>query len=117
MVSIATVLVEKQARTRRSFSMKYKRQAINAISDMMLHRHTSCTASNALNLPNWYYRRWRKSVSKADWQASVDAVVPSGITGDTCMVHPGRLGQLAPFQDELLASVFEMRQHGLPVNT
>ena len=97
--------------------MKYKRQAINAINDMMLHGHTVRTASNALNLPHWYYRRWRKSVSKADRLASVDAVVPSGITGDTRKVHPGRLGQLAPFQDELLASVFEMRQQGLPVNT
>ena len=57
MVSIATVLVEKQARTRRSFSMKYKRQAINAINDMMLHGHTIRTVSNALNLPHWYYRR------------------------------------------------------------
>ena len=117
MVNIATVLLKKQALARRSFSMKYKRQAINAINDMMLHGHTVCTASNALNLPHWYYRRWRKSVSKADRLASVDAVVPSGITGDTRKVHPGRLGQLAPFQDELLASVFEMRQQGLPVNT
>ncbi len=105
MVSIATVLVEKQAQTRRSFSMKYKRQAINAINDMMLHGHTVRTVSNALNLPHWYYRRWRKSVSKADQQASIDAVVPSGITGDTRKVHPSRLGQLAPFQDELLASM------------
>ena len=117
MVNIATVLLKKQALARRSFSMKYKRQAINAINDMMLHGHTVRTASNALNLPHWYYRRWRKSVSKADRLASVDAVVPSGITGDTRKVHPGRLGQLAPFQDELLASVFEMRQQGLPVNT
>ena len=79
MVSIATVLAEKQAQTRRSFSMKYKRQAINAINDMMLHGHTVRTASNALNLPHWYYRRWRKSVSKVDRQASVDAVVPSAL--------------------------------------
>jgi hypothetical protein len=117
MVSIATVVVEKQARMRRSFSMKYMQQAINAINSMMLQGHTVRTASNALNLPRWYYRRWRKLVSKVDQLAFADAAVPSGIIGDTRKVHPGRLSQLAPFQGELLTSVFEMRQQGLPVNT
>ena len=97
MVSV-TVLVEKQAQTRRSFSMKYKRQALNAINGMMLDGHTVHSASNALNLPHWYYRRWRKSVAKIDQIASTDAVVPSGIAGDTRKVHPGRLSQLAQFQ-------------------
>jgi hypothetical protein len=96
MVSV-TVLVEKQAQTRRSFSMKYKRQTFNAINNMMLDGHTVCSASNALNPPHWYYRRWRKSVAKIDQIASTDAVVPSGITGDTRKVHPGRLSQLALF--------------------
>ena len=75
MVSV-TVLVEKQAQTRRSFSMKYKRQALNAINGMMLDGQTVRSASNALSLPHWYYRRWRKSIAKIDQIASTDAVVP-----------------------------------------
>ena len=116
-IAIATVLADKQARTRRSFSMKFKRQALNSINDMMLHGHSVRTASNALNLPHFYYKKWRKTVSHADRLISANAAVPSGITGDTRKVHPGRLSQLAPFQSELLTSVFEMRQQGLPVNT
>jgi hypothetical protein len=113
---VSVNVVEKQAQTRRSFSMKYKRQALNAINDMMLDGHTIRSTSNALNLPHWYYMRWRKLVAKIDQIASTDAVVPSGITGDTQKVHPGHLSQLAPFQGELLTSVFEMRQQGLPIN-
>ena len=97
--------------------MKFKRQALNSINDMMLHGHSVRTASAALNLPHFYYKRWRKLVSSADRHISANAIVPSGITGETRKVHPGRLSQLAPFQGELLTSVFEMRQQGLPVNT
>jgi hypothetical protein len=112
-----TDLAEKQAQARRSFSIKYKRQAINTINNFMLHGHTICTASNAFNLPHWYYRRWRKAVMKVDQLASADTVVPSGITGDTRKVHPSRQSQLAPFKGKLFTSVFEMRRQGLLVNT
>ena len=112
-----THLAEKQPQAKRSFSIKYKRHAINAINVLMLHGHTVSTASKELNIPHWYYRRWRKMVMKVDQLASADAIVPSKITGESCKVHPGRCSKLGPFQGKLLNSVFEMRQQGLLGNT
>ena len=65
MVSV-THLVEKQSQARRSFLIKYKRHAINAINVLMLRGPTVRTASKELNIPQWYYRRWRKTVVKVD---------------------------------------------------
>jgi hypothetical protein len=38
--------------------MKYKRQALNAINNMMLDGHTVHSASKALNLPHWQVAEW-----------------------------------------------------------
>ena len=97
--------------------MKFKRQALNSINDMMLHGHSVRTASNALNLPHFYYKRWRKTIVKVDKLASSDAVVPFKINGDSHKIHPGCPSALDPFQGNLMHSIFEMREQGLPVNT
>ena len=79
-IAISTVLYDKQAKTRRSFSMKFKHQALNSINDMMLHGQSVRTASAALNLPHFYYKRWRKLVSSADRHISANAIVSTILT-------------------------------------
>ncbi len=117
MVSSISILFEKPVQIRKSYSVKFKRHAINAINDLMLHGYTLCAATKELNIPHLYYKRWRKTIVKVDKLASSDAVVPFKINGESRKIHPGRPSALDPFEGDLMRSIFEMREQGLPVNT
>jgi len=69
-----------------------------------------------LNIPHWYYKRWRKTVVQVDNLASSDAVVPFKIHGDCRKIHPGHPSELDPFEGNLMCSIFEMREQVLPFN-
>ena len=58
-----------------------------------------------------------KTVVKVDKLASSDAVVPFKINGECRKIYPGRPSALDPFEGDLMRSIFEMREQGLPVNT
>ena len=94
MVSPISLPFKKPVQVRKSFSVKYKRHAINAINDLMLRRYTPCAATKELNIPHWYYKRWRKIVVQFDKLASSDAVVPFKIHSDSCKIHPSYPGEL-----------------------
>ena len=117
MVSSISILFEKPVQIRKSYSVKFKRHAINAINDLMLRGYTLCAATKELNIPHLYYKRWRKTIVKVDKLASSDAVVPFKINGESRKIHPGRPSALDPFEGDLMHSIFEMREQGLPVNT
>jgi hypothetical protein len=90
MVSSISLHIEKPAQIQKSFSIKYKWYAINAINDLILSRCTLCTATKELNIPHWYYKRWRKTVAKVDKLASFDAVVPFKMWWEGDGNHRGR---------------------------
>jgi hypothetical protein len=62
MVSSISLPVEKPIQVRKSFSIKYKWHAINAINDLILSGYKLHAATRELNIPHWYYKRWRKTV-------------------------------------------------------
>jgi hypothetical protein len=117
MVSSISLPFNKPVQVRRSFLIKYKRYAINAINDLMLSGYTLCPAAEELNIPHWYNKRWRKTVVQVDKLTSSDAVVPFKIHGNSRKIHPGRPSKIDPFEGKLTRSIFEMREQGLPVNT
>jgi hypothetical protein len=90
--------------------IKYKRYAINAINDRMLGGYTLCAAAEELNIPHWYYKRWRTTFVQVNKLASSDAVVPFKIHGGSRKIHPGCPSKLDPFEGELMHSIFEMRE-------
>jgi len=53
-------------KSRKSFPIKDKWQAINAINDLILYRHSLCTVSEEWNTLHWYYEKLRKMTVKAD---------------------------------------------------
>jgi hypothetical protein len=114
MVSSISLPLNKPVQVRRSFLIKYKWHAINAINDLMLSGYTLCTPTKELNIPHWYYKMWRKTVVKVDKLASSDAVVPFKIHGDCRKIHPFHPSELDPFLGNLTCSIFEMREQGLP---
>ena len=114
--SVATV-DKKTLKGRRTFTLKYKRYALNAINDLMLLGYSLREAAECQNIPHYYYKAWRKTVAKVDQMASKQAVVPFRFNGESRKIHPGRPSGLATIEHNLTRSIFELREQGLQVNT
>ncbi len=51
---------------RKSFSVRFKRQAVRAVEDMMKSGLSIRQAMDRLQIHHWYYARWKKVVTRAD---------------------------------------------------
>ena len=104
---------DKPVKARKSYSIKYKRQVINSINDLILHGHTVRIASDKLRLLHWYYKCWRKTVYNVDKMIASKDIVPYNVNGDSRKLHPGQFSHLHDVESNLSRTVFELREQGL----
>ena len=98
MVKAISTTIEKPAKVRKSFSIKYKWQAMHAIDNHILHGHSLHTASEELKVPHWYYESWRKTVAKVDKLLFTKAIIPFRMHGDSCKIYPIVQANLIPLK-------------------
>jgi len=70
MVTSAAAPIENPVKGRKSFLLKYKQFALNAINDLMLLGYSLHNATEKMNTPLFYFRNWRRTVAKVDQLAS-----------------------------------------------
>ena len=51
---------------RKSYSIKYKRDAVLTIEDLRSNEILVLAACRGLNLPHYYYRQWKKLLKNTD---------------------------------------------------
>ena len=116
MVTSLSPSPDKQVKARKSYSMKFKCEALNSINDLVLHGDSIRIASEKVGIPHWYYKCWRKTVNKVDKLLSMKAWIPFSIKGSSRKIHPGPSSQLNSIESALTCAVFELREQGLQVN-
>ena len=78
---------DKAIKARKSYSMTFKRDALNAINELVLHGDSVRTTCDKVGIPHWYYKCWRMTVFQVDQLLSTKAWVPFNIKGDSCKIH------------------------------
>ena len=101
MVTSVAAPIENPVKGRKSFLLKYKRDALNAMHDHMPLGYSLCNATEKVNIPHFYYQNWRRTVAKVDQLASKQTVVPFKINGESCKIHPGCPSELVPIEGDL----------------
>ena len=79
---------------RKSFSVRFKRQVVRAVEDMMKSGLSIRQAMDRLQIHHWYYARWKKVVTRVDDILQKDEAHPFDISGDIKKLHPGRPSSL-----------------------
>jgi hypothetical protein len=76
-------------------------------------------ACRGLNLPHYYYGRWKKLLKSIDEldASNKAASKPAVIVGESRQFHHGRPGILQAVENDLTHALFELREQGLQVNT
>ena len=104
---------------RKSYFIKYKQDAVRAIEDLHASGLSVMAACKGLNLPHYYYGRWKKLLKNIDEldASNKAASKPAVIAGVSQQFHHGRPGILQAVENDLTHALFELREQGLQVNT
>jgi hypothetical protein len=72
-----------------------------------------------LNLPHFYYRRWKKFLEQFDEvdASNKAASQPTIISEESRQLHQGLAGILQAVENDLTHALFELHAQGLQVNT
>ena len=107
------VVTTKAAKVRRSYEIKEKRQVVCQVDALLpsgLSRRRACENVGVRYL---YYRRWKKLLEKVDSMKDAGHFIPYNLKGNARKIHVGREGILKPFENELKAFVFKVRDQGV----
>ena len=104
---------------RRSFSIKEKREYVQAV-ELVLYNHPGMSARQACGVIGFspvYFVRFKKILKKVDAIVQGEGIVSHKINGAARKIHPGRASVLSAVQDDLSRFVFETRQRGIQLST
>ncbi len=103
--------MEDQEIKRKAYTIKYKRTAVRIITDLVSKGKSVREAADQLNIPHFYYARWKEHIKKFD--ALETSIINVG--GDLRKLHMGRPSFLETIREDLSRSIFEWRERGLQV--
>ncbi len=83
--------------TRRSYTIKEKREFVQAICTLASNGVSIRQACPLLGLPHQYYYRFKKMVEAAGELEENDVFIHYKVNGTARKIHPGRPSILAPF--------------------
>ena len=103
--------------TRRSYTIKEKRELVQAIHTLASNGVSIRRACPLLGLPHQYYYRFKKAVEVADELEENDVFIHYKVNGTARKIHPGRPSILAPVRDGLMQFVAVTRMRGIQVSS
>jgi len=93
---------------RKSFSVKEKRELVQAIELLMEeHKVNACQACLLIGVNQMYYTRFKRIIKKVDNTEFRDVFVPYKPNGSAWKIHPGGKSILNGVKDYLSHFVFE----------
>jgi hypothetical protein len=103
---------------RKSFSVKEKRELVQAIELLMEeHKVNACQACLLIGVNQMYYTRFKRIIKKVDNTEFRDVFVPYKPNGSAWKIHPGGKSILNGVKEDLSYFVFETRQLSIQVST
>jgi hypothetical protein len=118
-VSALNSIVVSEPSYRRSFSLKEKREYVQAV-ELVLSNHPGMStrrACSVIGLSPVYFVCFKKVLKKVDAIDQGEAIVAHKINGAARKIHPGRENVLSAVHDDLSRFVFETRQRGIQLST
>ena len=103
--------------SRRSYSIKEKRELVQAIHTLVSNGVSIRRACPLLGLPHQYYYRFKKVVQATDELERNELFVRYKVNGTARKLHPGRPSILASIRDELTQFVAATRTCGIQVSS
>ena len=99
------------AKCRRSFTIRFKWQAISEIDALVQCGLTISQASDLLHIHHWYYACWKKTI-----KAVHDLIEQHEDPAEVKKLHPGCPSLMNIIISNLSCSIFELHKQGLLVN-
>ena len=104
--------------SRRSYTIKEKRELVQAISTLLSKGASIRQACPLFGLPHQYYHRFKKAVKAADdLEKANNIFVHYKVNGSTRKIHPGRPSILSAVRDDLQQFIAATRTHGIQVSS
>ena len=110
MVSATVVSFQAERSHHMSYSIKDKREFVQAIDIIMSTSASWCDACSHVDLPHMYYAHIKKVVEKVDALEKSAVCILYNMNGSACKIHPGPTSLLTTIQDNLAHFVKHARQ-------
>ena len=104
--------------SRRSYTIKEKREQVQAISTLLSKGASIRQACPLFGLPHQYYHRFKKAVKAADdLEKANNIFVHYKVNGSTRKIHCGQLSILSAVRDDLQQFIAATRTRGIQVSS
>ncbi len=101
----------------KSFSIKDKRELVQAIDIMVSTSISHCQACSWVGLHHIYYTCFKKVIEKVDALKKIDVYVPYKTNGTARKTHPWHPSWLSIIKDDLACFIVHARHSGIQVST
>jgi hypothetical protein len=115
--AIVVVLFEDEQSRCKSYSIKDKREFIQAISTLVSTGASHRDACSCVGLPHMYYSLFKKAVEKVEALEKSAVYIPYKTNNSAHKIHPGPPSLLTAIQDDLVHFVKHAMHSRIQVST